>query len=311
MKHIFIVNPAAGKSDRTEQIKREVSALFKSGAYEILVSQGPGDCTQLAAQAAETGAPMKIYACGGDGTMNEVVNGAAGYDNVAVTHYPAGSGNDFIKIFSDPGAFRSLERLQNCEEVEFDLIECHADGKKFFASNIASIGFDARIGTEMGKYRRLPFVTGNGAYYLSTIVNLLKGISRKYEITVNDTVISGKQTLACVCNGRWYGGSFNPMPDAEPDDGLLDVLIIKGVSALKVASVIGRYKKGEYAQLPDLVRHLKANSIHIRCHEKNVINLDGEAAYGTDIHFRVSDKKLRFFYPKGLTYRAQQPVGAL
>ncbi len=69
--------------------------------------------------------PVRLYACGGDGTLNEVVNGAAGHANAAVTHFPGGSGNDFIKIFSDPAAFRSLPRLLDAEEATFDLIRCN------------------------------------------------------------------------------------------------------------------------------------------------------------------------------------------
>jgi len=308
MKHIFIVNPAAGKCDRTEQIREEVHKLFRDadGAVEIQVSQKPGDCARLAKEACETGEPVRLYACGGDGTLNEVVSGAVGYDNASVTHYPSGSGNDFIKLFDDPQAFRSLERLMDCDQAQMDLIECRADGKMYYGANIASIGLDARIGTQMGRYRRLPFVSGTGAYYLSTAVNLCKGIHRPYEIHVGDEVISDDQTLVCVCNGRFYGGGFNPVPDAEPDDGMLDVLIVKKVNLLQVAKVIGHYKGGRYALFPELIRHLRTDKIRIVCRKESVINLDGEGCYGTDIEFAVSQHKLRFFYPKGLSYHAKK-----
>lgn len=101
MKHLFIINPAAGSRDRTEYYKAQIADLAKDLDYEVFVSQAPGQCREAAARAAESGEAYRIYSCGGDGTLNEVVSGAAGHDNVAVTMYPCGSGNDFIRIFSE------------------------------------------------------------------------------------------------------------------------------------------------------------------------------------------------------------------
>lgn len=312
MKHLFIVNPAAGKCDRTVQIRDAVAKLFegKDEEYEIKVSKGPGDCTRIAREAAKKGTPVRIYACGGDGTVNEVINGVVGFDHVSVTHYPAGSGNDFIKIFDRPQAFRNLENLMDCEEAELDLVECRADDQLCYAANIVSIGLDARIAAEMPRYRRLPLISGSGVYYLSTVSNLFKGIHRPYEICVNGEIISGNQTLICICNGRWYGGSFNPVPQAEPDDGVLDVLIIRDVNVLQIARIIGKYQAGQYANYPDLIRHIRTDSIHILCRQESVVNLDGESMRGVQIDFSVSPHKLRFFYPKGLSYHAKQLVAA-
>ena len=306
MKHLFIVNPAAGKCDRSVQIKTMVKEVFGSRGldWEVQVSKGPGDVTRLAREAAESGEDLRIYACGGDGTMNEVVNGVAGFDHVAVTHYPSGSGNDFVKLFDQPETFRDLERLLDCEEAAFDLIRCQSDDMVCYAANICSMGLDARIAVEMGRYRRLPMVTGNGAYYLSIGANLLKGIHKPYIIEVNGETISGNQTLICICSGRHYGGSFHPVPDAQPDDGLLDVLIIKPVNLLQIASIIGKYQKGCYAQYPQFIRHLRTGEIRIRCTEESIVNIDGESLGGQDVTFTVVPGGLRFFYPKGLDYRS-------
>lgn len=313
MKHVFIVNPAAGKCDRTVQVKDTVEQLFAGNedAYAVRISKGPGDCTRLAREACETGEEVRLYACGGDGTLNEVINGAVGFDHAAVTHFPAGSGNDFVKLFSEPAAFRDLSRLLDPEEASFDLIECRAEEHLLYAANIVSIGFDARIATEMGRYRRLPMVSGNGAYYLSIGSNLCKGIARPFEIHVNGEIISGKKTMISICNGRCYGGSFTPVPDAEPDDGLLDVLIVEKVNAVKVAQIIGKYQEGRYQELPDVVRHVKTDCIRIKTPKPSVVQMDGEALVTSDITFRICDRKLRFFYPKGLTYGAKQPAGVV
>lgn len=241
MRHVFLINPAAGKYDRTGEFTQTIRAACEGLDYEILVSRAPGDCTHIAQAAASSGEPVRLYACGGDGTLNEVVNGAAGHANAAVTHFPGGSGNDFIKIFSGSAAFRSLPRLLDAEEATFDLIRCNGQN---YAVNICSMGFDARIGTEIGRYKRLPLVSGTGAYLLSTGVNFIRGIHEHYVVDVDGQYFDGNQTLMCIANGRYYGGSFNPVPDAEPDDGLLDVLLVRDVSRATVLRVIGKYKAG-------------------------------------------------------------------
>ena len=147
MKHLFIINPAAGSRDRTILYSKMIRQACESHGIScrIEVSAAPGDCRRIAREAAETGEEYKLYACGGDGTLNEVVSGAAGFDNVSVTVFSAGSGNDFTKLFSDPEAFRDVNRLLDSEEETFDLIDCNGD----ISLNICSVGLDARIGTDV------------------------------------------------------------------------------------------------------------------------------------------------------------------
>lgn len=303
-KHIFIVNPAAGKYDRTEECRRLVAETFvpRGLPYEILVSQAPGECRALARRAAETGEQVRLYACGGDGTLNEVINGIVGFPNAAVTHFPAGSGNDTIKLFSEPAAFTSLERLLDAEETRFDLIRCN----DIYAINILSIGVDARVAEGMTRYKHIPFLSGKGAYILSVVSNLLRGLTAEYSLTLESGErIDGPKTMICVCNGRWYGGGFNPVPDAEPDDGLLDVLIVKDVTLFQAATVIGAYQKGKYRQLQTLIRHERCRSITISCAEQSVVNVDGEALYTQQAKIDLLPQAVRFFYPRGLTWHAK------
>ena len=301
MKHLFIINPAAGSRNQTEIYRKQIAEVCeKKGLdYSVQVSAAPGRCCKIARRAAETGEEFRIYACGGDGTLNEVVNGAAGYPNVSVTTFAGGSGNDFARMFSQPEAFRDLERLLDAEETEFDLIRCNDD----YSLNICSVGFDARIGTDVANYKRIPLLHGFRAYAASVVVNTIKGISEHYVVEVNGEKIDGKQTLICACNGQFYGGGFNPVPDADPTDGLMDVLLVKAVSRLKVAQVIGKYKAGEYKKLPDLIRHFRTDQLKITCDKPSPINLDGELRMLKEVVFSIAKEKLRFFYPKGLTWQ--------
>ncbi len=304
MKHIFILNPAAGKSDRTVQFSETIKRVCEARKldYEICVSKAPGDCRRLARQAAEQGDEVRLYACGGDGTLNEVVCGMAGFSNAAVTHYPAGSGNDSIKIFSDTAPFFDLERLLDADETRFDLIRCNDT----YCSNILSVGLDAKIGVDVARFKRLPLVSGKGAYILSILANIFSGRHAHYIVELNGARVDAEHTLICVCNGRWYGGGFNPVPDAEPDDGLLDVLLVTKVSLLQIAAVIGTYQSGGYRKLPHLIRHEQCSALRIVCDEPSVINIDGEAVYAQTLDISLAPKALRFFYPRGLQYRAQK-----
>ena len=306
MTHLFIINPAAGSRDRSEQYRDQIEALCKPRglSYRIEISAAPGDCFRIARQAADSGEEYRIYACGGDGTLNEVAAAAAGYDNVAVTVFSSGSGNDFTKLFSDPEAFRDPERLLDAREVTFDMIRCNED----LSLNICSVGLDARIGTDVSNYKRLPLLSGFRAYAASTVVNVIRGIAEHYVVKISGETVDAEQTMVCVCNGRYYGGVFNPVPEADPTDGLLDVLLVKKVSRLQVLKIIRKYKSGRYRELKDLVRHYQTKELTILCDKPTPVNLDGELRTAQEVHMTVAQEKLRFFYPKDLTWQAAEPV---
>ena len=309
MKHLFIINPAAGSRDRTKEYTQAIREVCEPRGldYRIQVSQAPGHCRQLAREAAESGEEYRIYACGGDGTLNEVAAGAAVFPNAAVTVFSGGSGNDFVKLFSDPKAFFHLDRLLDAEEVSFDMIRCNDS----LALNICSVGLDARIGTDVANYKRIPLLQGFRAYAVSTLVNVVRGIGEHYVVEINGETIDGDQTFVCVCNGRFYGGGFNPVPEADPTDGILDVLLVKKVRRLQVPAVIGKYKSGRYKELTELIRHFRTDRIVIHCDGDVPINLDGELRRGRVVEMSVAKEKIRFFYPRGLSWRvpAKAPAG--
>ena len=306
MKHLFIINPAAGSRNRTQEYSDVIHKICRAREldYEIRVSTAPGECTRIAREAADTGEELRLYACGGDGTLNEVVAGAAGHDNAAVTVFSGGSGNDFVKIFDEPKAFFDLHRLMDADEATFDLIRCNED----IALNICSVGLDARIGTDVSNYKRLPLLHGFRAYAASTVVNVIRGIAEHYVVEVNGETVDGDMTFICVCNGRFYGGGFNPIPEADPSDGMLDVLLVDKVSRTQVPFVIGKYKDGRYRELADIARYIKTDRIRIICDKPTPINLDGELRTAKTVEFSVAKEKLRFFYPKGLRWKHPVPA---
>ena len=298
MKHLFLINPAAGSRDRTLECSSAIVKACRGLDYRVEISQNPGDCQRLAREAAQSGEEYRIYACGGDGTLNEVASGAAGYPNAAVTVWAGGSGNDFVRIFSEPKAFQQLERLLDPEETAFDMIRCN----DALALNICSVGLDARVGTDVANYKRIPLLHGFWAYATSAAVNVVRGVSQPLHVELCGESIDREMTMVCVCNGRYYGGGFYAVPEADPRDGLLDVLVVEKVTRRQVPGLIGKYKAGRYKELPHLITHYRTNALTIHSPTPTAVNLDGELRMETDIHMSVAPEKLRFFYPKGLRW---------
>lgn len=302
MKHLFILNPNAGKKKATEEFCAQIRHTFEGQNYEIAFTERPGHAEELARAAAQAGEPVRIYACGGDGTLNEVVCGAAGFDNAAVTNVPRGTGNDFLKIFGPNcrAAFSDLSALADGPQAAFDLMDC--SGK--LGLGVICAGVDARIAADVHQYSRLPLVSGIGAYILSLVVNVLfKGITRPTSVRVEGETLTGDTAIICICNGRYYGGGFMPVGEAMPDDGVLDILIVPRVSRFTFFRLVGKYAKGQYRRYPGIIRHFHCGGISFSSPEEIVTVVDGEVLRGPAFTVRLSEKKVNFFYPPSVDYR--------
>ena len=305
MKHLFIVNPAAGASDCTAAVTERVDAAFarRTEDYEIYTTRAPMDAADKIRREADQVGALRVYACGGDGTLNECVCGAAGLENVELTHYPTGTGNDFVKLFGDEAErFRDLDELVDGEVRHFDVIDCN--GRK--SLNICSIGLDARIAGDVHKYSSLPLVGGASAYVVSTLIHLIRGIRRPIRVNCCGHSYAGDMTLICCCNGGYYGGGFHPVPEARPDDGVLDFLLIRGVSRLKALGIVSAYSKGRYADYPDVITHLRGDFLEAESQRELTVNVDGEILHSRKVCFRLEPGALRFVVPRGLRVFAGQ-----
>ena len=299
MKHLFIVNPTAGGSDKTAEVRARVEDAFRARLepYELYVTCAPMDAARKIREEAESGEPLRVYACGGDGTFNECVCGAALRENVAVCPFPTGTGNDFCRMFgAEKELFRDLDALLDGTERSIDLIDCNGR----YSANICSVGIDARIGTDVHKYSGLPVIGGKGGYVVSAVVNAFKGIATTMHVRCGRYDLEAKHSLVCACNGRFYGGGFNPSPDAKLDDGIMDIFIVKKVSLLTLARCIGKYAKGRADELPQYITHLRGTDLYIELDGEDVINLDGEAVPVMSVNMHLIPKALRLIVPKGL-----------
>ena len=306
MKHLFIVNPTAGGHDATNEVTAKVQAAFqnRSDPYEIYVTTGPRDATRKIRTELSADDELRVYACGGDGTFNECVNGAALQTNAAVTPFPTGTGNDFCRQFgADAALFQDLNALLDGTVHEIDLISCNGS----YSANICSVGIDARIGTSVHKYSGIPVIGGAGGYVISAVVNAFKGISSNMHVRCGRFEAEARHSLVCACNGRFYGGGFNPSRDAMMDDGLMDVYIVKQVSLLTFARLIKKYADGHADELPQYITHLQGTDLYIEFDGEDVINLDGEALYADTVSMHLLPKALRLIVPAGIGRGTDNP----
>ena len=303
MKHLFIVNPVAGGKDKTETACAQVARYFsgREGRFEVYTTRAPLDaCNKIRREAAENDA-LRVYACGGDGTLNECVSAAYGLENVAVTCFPTGTGNDFIKIFGAEGArFRDLGALIEGETRRLDLIRCN----EYYCLNICSVGIDARVGADVHKYSHIPLIGGATGYVTSLAVNFFKSVSQELRIVCGGRLFYGDINLACACNGQYYGGGFHPVPEARPDDGVLDFLIVRGVTRAKIVSAVMTYAKGGYAKLPEYITHIRDTKMSIESPEEIVVNLDGESVYAQKIDIELIPGGIPFIVPTEMAFFA-------
>ncbi|MCL2820826.1 MAG: diacylglycerol kinase family lipid kinase [Oscillospiraceae bacterium] len=303
MKHLFIINPVAGgNKNQGEDVGRLIKEFANTlkDPYEIYITKEPMDACRKISEDAKLTDDLRVYACGGDGTLNECANGAANRPNVAITHFPCGTGNDFLKTFGKENIdmFRDLNALATGTVREIDLIDCNGR----YGINICSVGIDARIGTDVHKYSKIPLIGGATGYIVSLVINVIKGVTQKFRVSAENINIEKEITLACICNGRYYGGGFNPVPDAYPDDGILDCLIVEPVSRFKVAEIVGRYAKGRFKEFPSIFTHIRGCGMDIECENEFVVNIDGEAVYTKKISFKLVPKGLNFVFPAKLSY---------
>lgn len=300
MDHLFIINPAAGKKDSTETLERLLERL--PFPRKIVHTAREGDARRMTEAAAALGKPIRIYACGGDGTLNEVVNGAAGHDFLAVTNVPMGTGNDFLKLFGPDyrSIFSNLEALTAGPQAAFDLMDCN--GK--LGLDVVCAGVDARIAAGVHRYKDLRFVSGIGAYLLSLTEQVIfRGLCRPLTIRAEGLDWQERQTaILCICNGRHYGGGFMPVPDAMPDDGVLDVLAVGEISRLTFFRLVGKYAQGLYRQYPQLITDWHGQSLSFSSPREITVVVDGEVMRGTRFTVRLSPLKINFFFPAGADY---------
>ena len=280
MRTLFLLNPAAGKADCTRALPRQIDAAaaragLAMGEYTIRITAHAGHARELAnaaaRQARQAGEQLRIYTAGGDGTFNEALTGVYGFENAAVGCLPYGSGNDFLRTFGTKAEFLDLDAQLAGGPVAIDLMQTSLG----LSATICAAGLDAQVAYGIPKFRRIPLCGGEAAYALSIVEQLCGHIGRRVEYTIDGETLTVNCLMCAVCNGRTYGGGFRAAPEAKPDDGWLDVYIIRKVSRLTIAKLLGMYKNGGHFRNGQLVRAAEPYFIYRRAKQVSLRAVDG------------------------------------
>ena len=280
MRTLFLLNPTAGKADCTRMLPRQIDAAaaragLATGEYTIRITAHAGHARELANAAArqtrQAGEQLRIYTAGGDGTFNEALTGVYGFENAAVGCLPYGSGNDFLRTFGTKAEFLDLDAQLAGGLVAIDLMQTSLG----LSATICAAGLDAQVAYGIPKFRRIPLCGGEAAYALSIVEQLCGHIGRRVEYTIDGETLTVDCLMCAVCNGRTYGGGFCAAPEAQPDDGWLDVYIIRKVSRLTIAKLLGMYKNGGHFRNGQLVKAAEPYFIYRRAKQVSLRAVDG------------------------------------
>lgn len=308
MKHIFIVNPIAGKGDCKTFIIPKIEIACKSAKvdYEIYITKASGDAIKYVKDRASSGENLRFYACGGDGTLFEIVNGAVGFSNVEIAIIPLGSGNDFIRIFGTKETFLNIIAQFEGTVVDLDVIKC---GDKY-AINQCSVGLDGEICAKQAYFKK--FISGESSYMASLLYCFFKKVKSTFTVTIDDDPPFTKDVLFAVSgNSRWYGGGFKGTPLAIPDDGLIDFVIVeKDFNRLKMLTLINKYKEGQHLEW-DRTIFKRGKKMTIKSKKLAAINIDGECEYAYEATFEIVEKGVRFVIPSTSNYLKDKENGKI
>lgn len=295
MKHVFIINPTSGKG-KHEKLIYDIQEVFKKEDFEIIFTEYKGHAKEIANIYASKYQKINIYACGGDGTLNEVVNGIYEYKHVKLGVLPIGTGNDFVRsldgykiedMLNVKGYLSATER--KCDVLKID---------DRVAINAVNFGFDVEVARNANKFKALPFMNGVLPYVFSVFYCFFSSLTHYFEIWIDDKKIEKDGYIFVVgANGRYYGGGFQPTPDAKFDDGYIDVCLIKTVSRLKILRFAGKYRKGTHVTHKECVSMYRCKKMQVKKEGKILVSFDGEMVKKENPVVEILEKKVNLLLP--------------
>jgi diacylglycerol kinase (ATP) len=309
MKHLFVINPMAGKGRGYDIIMPKLKECLAKRDIdnEIYVSQSSDDAAQYSKKWAMTGEHIRIYACGGDGTIYDVVNAVYGFDNVEFAAVPLGSGNDFIRLFGTKDQFGDLDAQIDGTAIKIDAIRCGDQ----IAVNQCSMGMDAEVCAKQADFKKVPWLTGESAYTASLLYCLWSKRVNHFTITIDDNEPITKDVVFAFCgNSRFYGGGYQAAPYAVPDDGLLDFCIVDTMKIPRLLSQIGNYKKGKHYVWPETT-YLRGKKMTVKSEIPAAVNVDGECKMVTESTFEILPNAFNFVIPTNSAYIENRKNGKI
>lgn len=280
MTHLFILNSFAGTKNATPELEEKIKALRSNDDIAIEYTTCQGDATAIARRYAERGEPLRVYACGGDGTANEALHGLVDHDNVALGVIPVGTGNDYVRSLGRAHEdFLDLDKMVNGTTITVDLLKCNDR----YALNVISVGYDCEVADRAQKNKRWPLMSGSFAYKLAIVQCLFTKRKHTFTPYADGKKILPKQgyktqMLAVAAKGMYYGGGIKATPCAVLDDGLIDFMSIPTVPVTAFATLLGAFTRGEHIDNPKapFILHEKCRTLKLDNNGDIKVGIDGE-----------------------------------
>ena len=269
MYNINIINPKAGQG---------LAEKYISEGVEVCTTKGIGDAERIAFDICNEKENVHLTVYGGDGTINEAVNGilrSKYADSATLSAFPAGTGNDFLRIAKD--------KTVNCDVVKYN--------DRYYV-NMFNIGFDCDVVIKTADMKKKPMISGSMAYILSVAARFFKKFGQFMSVKAVDSdgvehTFEGEYLLCLVANGSYYGGGFHSSPESDVTDGVMELIMVKKMSRLKFISLIGVYKKGQHIKDGKIIEQFRDYFTYIKCQHVEISQVgyycvDGEIEYVKD-----------------------------
>ena len=308
MKHVFIVNPAAGKSKRKQEFAANLQNFLKNSDldYEIHRTLNKSEVGSFVKMRAESGEHIRFYACGGDGTVCDVLNGLVGFENAELAFYPCGTGNDFARNFTHPENFLDFEKLTTAPAYPVDAIRFNDT----YSMNMLNIGIDCDINIATQPYKEK---FGDFSYAVAAVKVLRKPTNYRMKYTIDGEEVEEDLLLCGVANGKYCGGGFASNPIAQIDDGLLDVDFVKPVPNLfTLGRLLLKYRAGTHVSAPDCapyINYKKLKKFTLEAISDNIhIAIDGETYDFKKAEIECVPNAVKLAIPEGSEILREHPV---
>ena len=311
MKHLIVFNPGAGKENGADAFRALIKEKFAGLDYEVYETTGPRSVIPyLRKYLKEQKDTVRVYACGGDGTVHEVANGLVGFDNAELAILPIGTGNDFVKTYGvtneEIEKYRDFAPLIKGEAKPIDLSKISGGNleEPWYSINVINFGFDAIVGARGNYYKEHGFPKkvkeGTNPYDYALKNDAMKyGRFNNIEVFADGEKLNEKKLLlTTLAQGQWVGGQFKCAPKSDNTDGLIDVCVMKTMTLIGLGMIIGTYTKGKHLDKPrKKFVYRQAKEIKMVSAEEFDVCVDGEMIRGKEFKVESCPKAIKLVPP--------------
>lgn len=301
MRHYFVINPASGKGKAQTALEQQIHSVCREAGvdYSVYHTTAVGDAERFVRETCAAGGVNRFYACGGDGTLCEVVNGAADFAGAEVGVIPVGTGNDFVRNFKPAEKFFDIAAQLKGSIRRLDLIKYNDR----YSVNMLNTGFDCEVVRSVVSIKKNPLIPGKLAYLAGIVKNFVKKPGVNMTVSVDGGAPQEKELLlTCIANGEYCGGGFHSAPLGAVDNGKMDVCFIRNVTRRKFISLLPAYKNGTYlsrSDIKDIAEYITCSRLDIQFPAPQYISIDGELEQYERMAITALPGALRFCLPEG------------